>query len=188
MHNLPLHICGWLWLAWVFYWVVSSQFVLKTKKNEGIARLQHTIPTMIGIVTIFNEGRVPELSWGPLYDCLFLSWLGVPLTIAGHAFSIWARIHIGKYWSGTVALKKDHKIVDTGPYHLVRHPIYTGLLTSALGSAMAAGTIEAFAGLAVMIVGYIIKWKREEKIMLSEFGPAYADYTKRTKVIVPYIY
>jgi protein-S-isoprenylcysteine O-methyltransferase Ste14 len=186
--NLPLHVCGWLWLAWIFYWVVSAQFTLKTKRHETFARLQHTIPTAIGVVTIFNEGRVPELSWGRLHDCAALAWSGVALTVAGHAFSVWARIHLGKYWSGTVALKVDHKIIDTGPYALVRHPIYTGLLTSALGSAIAAGTKEAFVGLFIMIAGYIVKWKREEKIMLSEFGAAYADYMKRTKVIVPFLY
>jgi protein-S-isoprenylcysteine O-methyltransferase Ste14 len=186
--NLPLHVCGWLWLAWVFFWVVSSQFTLKTKKDETYQRFQHTVPTAIGVVTIFHEGRIPELSLGMLYDGAALAWSGVALTAAGHVFSIWARVHLGKYWSGTVALKVDHKIVDTGPYRLVRHPIYTGLLTAALGSAMAAGTAEAFIGLAIMIAGYAVKWKREEKIMLSEFGPAYADYMKRTKVIIPYIY
>lgn len=187
MYSLPLEICGWLWMAWIFYWVISAQFVLKTKKNETIARLQHTIPTLIGVLTIFYGPGIPPLSWGPLYDIPALAWLGVPVTAAGHAFSIWARVHLGKYWSGTVALKHDHKIVDTGPYRLVRHPIYTGLLLSAFGSAMAAGTKEAFVGFAVMIVGYIIKWKREENLMLQEFGPAYSDYMKRTKTIIPFV-
>jgi protein-S-isoprenylcysteine O-methyltransferase Ste14 len=177
-----------LWAGWIIYWIASSQFVLKTKKYETWQRFQHTVPTTIGIVTIFFGPESDVFDWGPLYDIPLVAWLGVLVTGAGHVFSIWARIHLGKYWSGTVALKHDHKIVDTGPYHLVRHPIYTGLLSSAFGSAMAAGTKEAFFGIAVMIVGYVIKWKREEKIMLEEFGPAYADYMKRTKVIIPYLY
>jgi protein-S-isoprenylcysteine O-methyltransferase Ste14 len=183
-----LKVCGWLWMAWIFYWVFSAQFVLKMKKNETFQRLQHTIPTFIGLMTIFYGTEIPELSWGPAYAKGIVNWIGVPVTLAGHAFSIWARIHLGKYWSGTVALKHDHKIVDTGPYRFVRHPIYTGLLTSVLGSAVAAGTIQAFFGFVVMIFGYIIKWKREEKIMLSEFGPAYANYMKKTKAVIPFVY
>ncbi len=187
-HASALQVCGWLWIAWIFYWTVSSQFVLKTKKNETFQRLQHTIPTLVGIMTIFYGTEIPALSWGPLYAKGVVNWIGVPVTLAGHLFSIWARIHLGKYWSGTVALKYGHKIVDTGPYRFVRHPIYTGLLSSVLGSAIAAGTIQAFCGFLVMIVGYYIKWKREEKIMRSEFGADYVNYMKRTKAIIPFVY
>ena len=187
MHFTPINICGLLWLAWMFCWIVSAQFVLKMKKNEHIQRLQHTVPTAFGMLAIFHQGQIPELSWGALYDSAALAWTGVALTATGHAFSGWARVHIGKYWSGTVALKEGHKLVTTGPYAFVRHPIYTGLLTSVLGSAMAAGTREAFAGFAVMIVGYIIKWRREEKLMRQEFGQEYADYMARTKAIIPYV-
>ena len=188
MPNPPFYVCCALWIGWILYWLVSSQFVLKTKKNETWQRLQHTIPTTIGVMTIFYGPAIDIFNWGKLYDSVIIGWLGVLVTAAGHAFSIWARIHIGKYWSGTVALKHDHKIIDTGPYGLVRHPIYTGLLSGALGTAMAAGTKEAFFGVAIMIPGYILKWKREEKIMLAEFGQGYADYMKRTKVIIPYVY
>jgi protein-S-isoprenylcysteine O-methyltransferase Ste14 len=96
-------------------------------------------------------------------------------------------VHIGKYWSGTVALKEGHRLVSTGPYSLVRHPIYTGLLAAVLGSAIAAGTWEAFLGFAVMIPAYIIKWRREERLLEGEFGQEYRDYMKKTKAIVPYI-
>jgi protein-S-isoprenylcysteine O-methyltransferase Ste14 len=68
----------------------------------------------------------------------------------------------------------------------VRHPIYTGLFMATFGSALAAGTREALFGFFVLVAGFVIKWRREEKLMLQEFGPAYADYMKRTKAIVPY--
>lgn len=185
--SIELSICAWLWAGWAFLWVVTAQFTLKMKKNEGLARLQHTVPTFIGLVTVFHSGQIPEISLGPVYDSEFLRWAGVAVTVAGHAFSIWARRHLGKYWSGTVALKHDHKIVDTGPYALVRHPIYTGLLLAAFGSAMAAGTIEALLGVAVMLPAYWIKWRREEKIMTQEFGAAYDAYRARTRAIIPYL-
>lgn len=184
----PLDVCGWLWLAWLFIWIVAAPFSLKKKQDEKNARLQHTIPTIFGIVTVFHHGEVPALDWGALYDSAALKYAGIALTVAGHAFSIWARLHLGKYWSGTVALKEGHKIISTGPYAFVRHPIYTGLFLAVLGSAMAAATIEAFVGLAVMFCGYIVKWRREEKLLIGEFGQEYRDYMARTKAIIPYIF
>ncbi len=183
----PLDICGWLWMAWAFYWVVSANFTLKTKKNETIARLQHTIPTFFGMVAIFHRGSVPALDWGHLHHCIPVAWLGVLITLAGQGFAVWARIHLGKYWSGTVALKENHKLVTSGPYAFVRHPIYTGLLSAVLGSAMAAGTWEALAGFAAMVPAYILKWKREEWVMSREFGTEYDSYKKRTKAILPFL-
>lgn len=183
---LPLQACAWLWAIWLFYWVVSAQFVLKQKKKEGLARIQHTIPTFIGFLCIFHV--LSEEVWlGQAIGSVPVKWAGVALVAAGHLFSVWARIHIGKYWSGTVALKEGHKLVTTGPYALVRHPIYTGLLTSVLGSAIAAGTGEALIGFAVMIPAYVRKWRREERLMEGEFGQEYRDYMKKTKAIVPYV-
>ncbi len=184
----PLDLCEFLWLAWVLFWVAAAPFTLRAKKREGLARLQHSVPTAFGMVAVFHRGAVHGLDWGPLYHSAAAAWFGLLLTAAGQAFSVWARIHIGKYWSGTVALKKGHKIIDTGPYALVRHPIYTGLLAAALGSAMAAGTREAFAGVIVMIAAYAIKWRREEKLLLQEFGADYEAYRRRTRTIIPWLY
>lgn len=184
---LPLDLCGWLWIGWAFIWVVSANFTLKTKKRETIARLQHTIPTTFGLIAIFHRGAVPELDWGRLHDSLALAWAGFALTVIGHGFSIWARVHLGKYWSGTVALKQDHKLISSGPYALVRHPIYTGLLLAVFGSALAAGTIEAMASFIIMVPAYVIKWRREERLMRQEFGAAYDDYSRGTKAIIPYV-
>lgn len=103
-------------------------------------------------------------------------------------FSSWARIHLGQYWSGTVALKEGHKLVTSGPYRLVRHPIYTGLFMAVLGSAAAAATVEAFVSFAVMLAAYAVKWRREEKLLLGEFGQEYRDYMTRTKALIPYLF
>ncbi len=184
---LPLQACAWLWGIWLFYWVVSSQFVLKQKKREGLARIQHTIPTMIGIFSVFH--LLSDKAWlGYFYSSVPVMWAGVAIVVFGHAFSVWARLHLGKYWSGTVALKQGHKLITTGPYALVRHPIYTGLLASVLGSAVAAGTKESFLGFALMLPAYLVKWRREERLMEGEFGQEYRDYMAKTKAIVPFIF
>lgn len=184
---MPLRVAGWMWMGWMFYWVFSAQFALKQKKREGIARIQHTIPTMIGIVSVFHV--LWEPAWlGYFTESIPVRWCGLVLVVGGHLFSVWARLHLGKYWSGTVALKYDHKLIATGPYALVRHPIYTGLLAAILGSAIAGGSWEGLAGFAVMIPAYMIKWKREEKLLIGELGQEYRDYMAKTRAIVPFIF
>lgn len=183
-----LELCGWLWLGWFFYWVVAAQFVLKRKWDENLRRLQHTVPTLFALIAIFHDGRVPALNWGTFHNLDALKYLGIALTAAGHAYSVWARLHLGKYWSGTVALKESHRLITTGPYAYVRHPIYTGLFLAVIGTVLAAATWAAATGFIVMLAAHYIKWKREEKLMIQEFGQEYRDYMNKTKAIVPFIF
>ena len=83
----------------------------------------------------------------PLIRETWISWVGVALAATGLGFAGWARIHLGRLWSGRVTLKEDHTIVRTGPYGLVRHPIYTGLLLALVGTVLAQVTVAAIAGL-----------------------------------------
>jgi protein-S-isoprenylcysteine O-methyltransferase Ste14 len=177
-----------MWLLVGLYWLIAAQFTLKTRWIEGVARLQHTVPTTLGLVMLFQQGGIPQLDWGPLYSFPPLAWAGMALTALALGLGVWARLHIGKYWSGTVTLKREHKIIDTGPYRFVRHPIYAALLAAALGTGFAAETRSAFAGVVILVAAYILKLKREEKMMLGEFGQDYADYMKRTAALLPKIY
>lgn len=184
---LPLWLCGLSWCVSAVYWAMAARSTLAIKRGEGPAHILHVLPTTLALLVIFYSHYFSYLG-ATVYKTAALAWLGILVTLAGHLFCVWARIHIGKYWSGTVAIKHDHKIVDTGPYAFVRHPIYTGVLVATLGSALAAGTALAFVCVFVMILTYLPKWKREEDIMLEEFGQSYADYMKRTKTIIPYVY
>jgi protein-S-isoprenylcysteine O-methyltransferase Ste14 len=82
------------------------------------------------------------------------------LCLAGFAFAWWARLHLGRLWSAFVTLKADHRIVDTGPYGIVRHPIYTGIILATLALAIVKGTAYAVAGALLVIVGFWIKAPR----------------------------
>lgn len=189
MHALsPLDVCGYMWIAMGLCWLVAAQFTLKVRWIEGLARLQHTVPTTLGLIMLFHRGQIAPLNWGVLYHNPIDAWIGVCITLLAFVLGLWARLHIGKYWSGTVTLKREHKIIDTGPYRFIRHPIYTALLTAAFGTAMAAARKEAFVGVLIMVIAYIVKLKREERMMLKEFGRDYADYMTRTRALFPYIY
>src|SRR5438552_6365579 len=106
-----------------------------------------------------------------------LGWVLVAATLAGVSFTWWARIHLGRLWSGSVTRKADHRVVDTGPYGLVRHPIYTGVIFATAATMIAEGTIYAVSGAALMTIGWYVKARLEERFLRAELGAnAYAEY------------
>ena len=89
----------------------------------------------------------------------------VAATIAGFAFTWWARLTIGKLWSSGVTRKAEHRVVDTGPYGLVRHPIYTGLILSAFATAFVPLTPMTLVGAALISFGFFLKARLEEQFL-----------------------
>jgi protein-S-isoprenylcysteine O-methyltransferase Ste14 len=109
------------------------------------------------------------------------------LTFAGILFAWWARIHLGRLWSGSITRKEGHHIVDTGPYGLVRHPIYTGLIAATLTTAAASATPTAIMGFIFIAIGLWLKARAEEQFLSTELGPeAYAAYQRRVPMLVPF--
>src|SRR5262252_1164719 len=130
-----------MWLSWVAYWFWASRNAKPTERREPIgSRLLHVVPLILAVSLLWGD-RVPLailnqrlFPWSP-----WLFWVAAIITAAGMLFTVWARIHIGRNWSGVVTIKEGHELIDTGPYALVRHPIYTGLLVAIFGSALARG-------------------------------------------------
>jgi protein-S-isoprenylcysteine O-methyltransferase Ste14 len=114
-------------------------------------------------------------------------WILLALIVAGFLFAWWARIHLGTLWSGTITRKEGHRVVDTGPYAMVRHPIYTGLLLAAFATAVARGRWEALLGAALFALGCWIKARQEETFLSETLGPDYAAYRQRVHMLVPYL-
>jgi protein-S-isoprenylcysteine O-methyltransferase Ste14 len=100
----------------------------------------------------------------------------------------WARIHLGKLWSASVRLKSDHRIVDTGPYAFVRHPIYTGIIVAGFASAILRGTAAGFLGAILMTVSWYIKARMEEQFLREQLGTEnYDAYARRVPMLVPFL-
>jgi protein-S-isoprenylcysteine O-methyltransferase Ste14 len=150
-----------------------------------IIRLQHLVPLAVGFLLIF---QFREIVYGRFYRISALEYIGVAVTVGGLLFAVWGRVHLGRYWSGIITLKEGHKLVHSGPYQYVRHPIYTGLLSAVFGSALTASTVEAFIGFAIMLVSYIVKIHREEKVLSREFGDEYLIFKKEVPALIPFIY
>ena len=182
----PLLICLYLWLGWAAYWIISAFAAQKTKSSEGMfIRLQHLIPLAVGFLLIF---QFRDVLYGRFYRIRAIEYIGIALTVAGLLFAVWGRVHLGRYWSGIITLKEGHRLIRSGPYKFVRHPIYTGFLTAVLGSALTASTIEGFIGFAIMLVSYIVKIHREEKVLSREFGGEYLSFKKEVPALIPFIY
>ncbi len=111
--------------------------------------------------------------------------LGIAITLAGIAFAMWARVYLGGNWSSSVTVKVGHQLVRTGPYRFVRHPIYTGLISSLFGTAIVRHQVRGIIAVVLAYVGFKIKSRIEERTMISTFGAQYDEYSRTTGAIVP---
>lgn len=177
-----------LWLTWLLYWVISALGAKTTQRRESLlSRLSHVLPLLIGVALIVW----PRVPWDwlslPLLPHRQLTYaVGVALVMLGLAFTVWARLHLGRNWSGTVTLKAGHELIRSGPYAYVRHPIYTGLLVALLGSAVACGELRAAIGLGVVAGAFIRKLRIEERFMREIFPGQYQRYCAQVPALVPF--
>jgi len=178
-----------MWLTYVAYWWAMAAHVKETKQRESVwPRLPRQI-LLICAILLLALPRIPlpflSARFLPLGDWSF--WTGAAITAAGLLFSVWARRHLGANWSQAVTLKQDHELITSGPYALVRHPIYTGLLLALLGSALARGE---WRGLLAVLIVFGVLWQKlrlEETFMRNQFGESYEAYSRRVTALVPYI-
>jgi protein-S-isoprenylcysteine O-methyltransferase Ste14 len=120
-------------------------------------------------------------------DSAITGLAGVLLATAGLAFAAWARIHLGKYWSSMVIVKEGHHLIRTGPYRIVRNPMYTGILAALFGAAIAIGLLMAFVVLGIIVAGIWLKIRAEEEILQEKFGEEYLRFRREVKALIPWI-
>ena len=152
------------------------------RRDRGSAALIIlTVWISLGIALSFGYGGVLRLP-----DWVF--YPGIVLMLLGIGIRQWAIAVLGRFFSLNVRVVEDHKVVDKGPYRLVRHPSYTGVLIAFIGLSLAVQSLGALLVLlAVFTVSFGYRMRVEEKTLLSELGDSYANYMKRTKRIIPYI-
>jgi protein-S-isoprenylcysteine O-methyltransferase Ste14 len=178
-----------MWAGYLAYWWGMSTKVKETERQESATSRLIRLISIIGAAVLLWLPRVPlrvlNERFLPLSAWCF--WSGAALTAGGMLFSVWARRYLGKNWSQAVTLKTDHELIASGPYALVRHPIYTGLLLAFFGCAVARGEWRGLLAVALVFGALWHKLKLEEKWMRAKFGESYDTYSRRVAALVPYI-
>jgi len=178
-----------LWLIWLAYWIVAAIGAKETQREEGFrSRLTHYVPLAIGGILLGwpnVAGAALEERFLPRTLAGF--WIAVVLIAIGLGFSIAARVWLGGNWSGSVTIKKGHELIRSGPYALVRHPIYTGLLLALIGTALAVGKWRALIALLPFAFAIYRKMAVEERFMSDQFGGDYARYREQVPALIPFI-
>ena len=176
-----------LWLVWALYWAAAAVSVKHAARREPLwSRAAHIGPLLVTAWLLC----APQLPWPVLHASLPLAgnaaaWLGTVIAALGLALTVWARVHLGANWSGTVTVKQDHELVRSGPYAWMRHPIYTGLLLMLAGTALALGEWRGVLALLIAFAALWRKLKLEERWMCETFGAAYDDYRRSVKALLP---
>lgn len=176
-----------LWLAWLLYWFIAGRDVKATTRRESPAsRASHIVPLIVGALLLWMP-QLPGNFLGakivPPSTTLF--FIGAAIVAAGLAFTVWARVCLGRNWSGTVTVKEDHELVRSGPYRYVRHPIYTGLLLAFVGCAIALDEWRGLLAIAIMYAALWRKLKLEERWMVEQFGDAYLRFRSEVPALIP---
>jgi len=183
-----MRLIGWLWWGWGLYWLLSALRNKATQRRESLAsRLAHVLPLALGGALVASPlAPSSALTWRLWPPSFATHWIGVALVIAGLVFAIWARVHLGGNWSGTVTIKQGHELIRSGPYAYVRHPIYTGLVTALLGTTVASGTVHAAIGLAIIVASFVRKLGTEEDFMRETFPGEYQRYSAEVPALIPF--
>ena len=179
-----------VWIGFVVYWRIKAADTKATQRLEPATSVILRVLAILIVIVLLSTTRIP-LPW--LYRQLWPPgiwpfWIGAGITVAGLLFAVWARKYLGRNWSSSVTIKQDHELITTGPYGLVRHPIYTGILTGFLGTAIALSQVRGFIGFVLVSLGFWTKLRIEDQWMRSQFGETYATYAHRTAALVPYLF
>ena len=174
------------WLSWWAAALWSDRAVSRPSRQQQIF---YRLCAMAGAVLLFglyrHDFRMELVLWRMGNPA---GWLMVAAGACGLAFTWWARLHLGRLWSANVGRKADHRVVDTGPYGLVRHPIYTGITLASIATAALRGTAAGWVGMAVMTAGWVIKARLEEGFLREQLGTeAYDAYARRVPMLVPFL-
>jgi protein-S-isoprenylcysteine O-methyltransferase Ste14 len=188
-YSLAIDVISGCWLVFVAVWVIAAVSTKRTVYRETRAqRLRYWVLLVIAYVLLLYGRRFPNpLNQGIVPHVAPIAWAAAVLCVIGLAFALWARVTLGRNWSGMVTLKEGHELVERGPYRFVRHPIYTGILTMFFATALAQGHLAGFAGTLLMFASFWIKLADEENLMLQQFPERYAAYRRRAKRIIPFV-
>ena len=178
-----------MWLAYIGYWWGIAAKAKSTVRRESTSSRLARFASFACAVALLGLPSIPL----PFVDRRILPqvalcfWFGFGVTAVGMLFSIWARRHLGSNWSQAVTIREGHELITSGPYAMVRHPIYTGLLAALLGCAIARDEWRGLLAMALVLATLWHKLRLEEQWMRERFGESYEAYRRRVAALLPYV-
>jgi protein-S-isoprenylcysteine O-methyltransferase Ste14 len=177
-------LSGLLWIVFIAYWSATAKKASATKSSESKeSRAVHENLLVASFVLLFIP--VPGLTARFLPESNAFVVAGLVVQASAFLLAVWARQHLGRNWSGAVTVTVDHQLVRSGPYGLVRHPIYTAMLGMFAGTALRSGELHALFGFILLAAAYVRKIRIEEDSLRRVFGSEYGDYSRTTGALVP---
>jgi protein-S-isoprenylcysteine O-methyltransferase Ste14 len=175
------------WVVFLIYWFMGAIKTRPTRLRESFAyRCSILLIEVAGFVLLFADSAgIGWLGNKFLPRTLASALLGVALTWLGVGLAIWARYHLAEYWSARITLKEDHQLIRTGPYSRLRHPIYSGVILAAIGSALLIDKWRGVVGVCLVVIGYCLKAGKEEKMLSQQFGNAFQEHREHTGFLIP---
>lgn len=176
-----------LWLVMGFFWLLTAIGQKRAIFRESASRsAAFRLGSVVACVLLFPSWlAIGPLGWRVMPGSPSLEWAALVIGVAGFACAFWARIVLGGEWSSQVTLKVDHRLIQTGPYALVRHPIYSGLLLAVLGTAMAGNQLRMYCAVAVLFGAFWYKSRLEEQVLIHAMGQRYIEYRQHTYALIP---
>jgi len=184
---IPSAFIAAAWIVWLVTWILAAGWSARTASHHDLgAESPSRVLTLAAVVMVLaSYWPLPEaILWTMSRDA---GWAMAGLVVLGLGSTWAARLHLGPLWSSTSAPTEDHRVVETGPYGVVRHPVYAGLLLAVFATAIERGRLEAVAGALVLIAAISLRAKLEERFLRRDLGDeAYNNYRRRVPMLIPF--
>jgi protein-S-isoprenylcysteine O-methyltransferase Ste14 len=178
-----------MWMGVFAVWAISALLTKQTVtvRSSASAHLSNWVVGLGWWIVLTGGFQQPFLMRRWLPDSPVVQGVGLVVTAISLAFCLWARFYLGRNWSAVITVTENHQLIRTGPYGIVRHPIYSGFMFATLGTAIAFGQVAGLVALALIVTAWGYKASLEEAAMAEQFGAEYDAYRRDVKGLIPYI-
>jgi protein-S-isoprenylcysteine O-methyltransferase Ste14 len=180
------------WVGWLIYWLgeplyagVKGKSKKVAKRGRGALVSYLLLMAAFGVLQITFTGQLGFLATGPLPSSAPFDILGLVFALAGLSFMVWARVYLGSNWSPTAVLKENQELVTSGPYALVRNPIYLGLTIAVIGTGVVFGGYRVLVSITFVLLFSWVRIREEERLMSDQFGSVFQSYKERVWAFLP---
>jgi protein-S-isoprenylcysteine O-methyltransferase Ste14 len=173
-----------LWLSFWIYWIISA------RGRKKVIERAYSGPRgvfVIFVILLLSLSKFPFFHTEQFFSNQIILSVGLIFCALGLGFAVWARRHLGNNWNGEPSIQEHHELVTSGPYHYVRHPIYSGMLLALTGSTLLGSLVWLITLIASFAI-LIMRIKIEEDFMIKIFPDQYSEYKKHTKALIPFIW